>query len=157
MDFYDKPSPGEVLEHHGIIGMKWGVRRYQNKDGSLTPAGKKRREQADIGKKQQEQAENASSHFMAAKTIKSAKTAVTTGASALVIASVGSIATRELARHGKTETANMAYRMSKKAFSAAAFATQVHAGSAFLHALMTSKTSMKDYIDEERRIKEKYK
>ena len=31
------------LSHHGIIGMKWGVRRYQNKDGSLTTAGKKRR------------------------------------------------------------------------------------------------------------------
>lgn len=30
------------LVHHGILGMKWGVRRYQNKDGSLTPAGKKR-------------------------------------------------------------------------------------------------------------------
>lgn len=32
----------EVLTHHGIKGMKWGVRRYQNKDGSLTSAGKKR-------------------------------------------------------------------------------------------------------------------
>lgn len=30
------------LEHHGILGMKWGVRRYQNEDGSLTAAGKKR-------------------------------------------------------------------------------------------------------------------
>lgn len=31
------------IYHHGIKGMKWGIRRYQNKDGSLTPAGKKRR------------------------------------------------------------------------------------------------------------------
>lgn len=30
------------LKHHGIKGMRWGVRRYQNKDGSLTAAGKKR-------------------------------------------------------------------------------------------------------------------
>ena len=30
------------LYHHGIKGMKWGVRRYQNSDGTLTPAGKKR-------------------------------------------------------------------------------------------------------------------
>lgn len=30
------------LAHHGILGQKWGIRRFQNKDGSLTAAGKKR-------------------------------------------------------------------------------------------------------------------
>lgn len=32
----------DYLAHHGILGMKWGIRRYRNKDGSLTDAGKKR-------------------------------------------------------------------------------------------------------------------
>ena len=35
------------LYHWGIKGMKWGVRRYQNEDGTLTPAGRKRLEKKD--------------------------------------------------------------------------------------------------------------
>lgn len=37
------------LQHHGIKGQKWGVRRFQNKDGSLTAAGRKRQRQNDDG------------------------------------------------------------------------------------------------------------
>lgn len=37
-DLYDD----EELEHSGIKGMRWGIRRFQNSDGSLTPAGRKR-------------------------------------------------------------------------------------------------------------------
>lgn len=40
-DYYILSSNGE-LYHYGVKGMKWGVRRYQNQNGSLTPAGKKK-------------------------------------------------------------------------------------------------------------------
>lgn len=40
-----------VLQHYGIRGMKWGVRRYQNKDGSLTPDGRKRYTDDELYKK----------------------------------------------------------------------------------------------------------
>ena len=37
----EKDFASDFIAHHGIKGQKWGVRRYQNADGSLTDAGKK--------------------------------------------------------------------------------------------------------------------
>lgn len=42
MVYYGKDIWTPSLYHHGIKGQKWGVRRYQNEDGSLTAEGKKR-------------------------------------------------------------------------------------------------------------------
>lgn len=42
------------LAHHGIKGQKWGIRRYQNADGSLTPEGRKRYNVGEMTRKQME-------------------------------------------------------------------------------------------------------
>lgn len=42
-NYFELPSEGElVLAHHGILGQRWGIRRYQNPDGSLTAKGRAR-------------------------------------------------------------------------------------------------------------------
>ena len=41
-------SYSNSIAHHGVKGQRWGVRRYQNDDGSLTAAGKKRQAKQEV-------------------------------------------------------------------------------------------------------------
>lgn len=49
MNYYATDRDLDTLSHHGILGQKWGIRRYQNSDGSLTAEGRTRYRQNEDG------------------------------------------------------------------------------------------------------------
>lgn len=67
MNYYSTPPRSDELWHYGIKGMRWGVRKYQNEDGSLTAAGKKKYY------KYKDQIENARKYLNASKKARSVK------------------------------------------------------------------------------------
>lgn len=58
-EYFDEMENGSFLEHHGILGQKWGIRRFQNYDGTLKNAGKKRRSEDRVKKRAERKAARA--------------------------------------------------------------------------------------------------
>lgn len=93
----DLISPDE-LYHHGIKGQKWGRRRFQNEDGSLTPAGKERYDDGPnnpsrpkhrdklIAKYQSEGLSKENAQYMADRRIKAEKIVLAVGTTTVVAA-----------------------------------------------------------------------
>lgn len=91
----------QELYHHGIRGQKWGVRRYQNSDGSLTPEGKKRYGYATrYGKVELEKFKDKPSEIKLSP--QDAKSKITAGivSVATTAAGVGMLASGVLPRYG---------------------------------------------------------
>lgn len=58
-EYFDEMREDSFLEHHGILGQKWGIRRFQNYDGTLKAAGKKRRSEDRVQKREERKAARA--------------------------------------------------------------------------------------------------
>lgn len=80
-------SNGE-LYHHGVKGMHWGIRRYQNADGSLKPAGRKRYTEGGTGSAKTSKGgkKELTDEERAARNAKIKKAAIAVGVTALVAA-----------------------------------------------------------------------
>lgn len=142
------------LCHYGIKGMKWGIRRYQNEDGSLTPAGRKR----ELKKQERKELKKLDDKYPARSQVRVSKVAVASYAgTALATAAAGSALTYGLAKIGRNSEAAKVYTGSRRLFNEMVGRAYVGAGYAYvMHAMFGGETYQK-YKDERRAIKNKYR
>lgn len=142
------------LYHYGIKGMKWGVRRYQNEDGSLTPAGRKR----ELKKQERKELKKLDDKYPARSQVRASKVALAAYAgTALATAAAGSALTYGLAKIGRNSEAAKVYTGSRRLFNEMVGRAYVGVGYAYvMHALFGGETYQK-YKDERREIKNKYR
>lgn len=111
----------EELQHHGILGQKWGIRRFQNKDGTRTPAGKKR-EQEDYD--ESSGSSNSSGGGSGSKGISVDKETLVKGAAIAGAVALGAVlitnpgARNVLGNYGKTVVSNLTDKEKAKALGA---------------------------------------
>lgn len=88
------------IAHHGIKGQKWGVRRYQNEDGSLTPAGQ-RRYARDVARYERQMSRYERGKDLYAKGETITKTRAKAGLMALGTMAAASLANAAIVARGK--------------------------------------------------------
>lgn len=94
------------LAHHGVRGMHWGIRRYQNYDGSLTESGKRRRKSNDFERAEQDVINNCSNTYKTLtkpKAIDISSVKIRSGLSGTDARKVSSIASQKFEEASKIE------------------------------------------------------
>ena len=98
------------LAHYGTKGMKWGTRKYQNKDGSLTPEGKARRAKQSANNSSKKERTKELAKKVGRAAVSSAAGGAAAGAVALAFAAAapGSLPATALVAFGKTVATSVA-------------------------------------------------
>ena len=140
--------------HFGIKGMRWGVRRYQNKDGSLTPAGKKRykSEEERTEAIKEARSTNRNKNPQGYWATQHAKRAILASAASMATAGIGSAAVNAAAKRGKTAAAESIYFLSTQTVRGLKAVARFETFAAGINAALSGK-QIPNYLREERRIK----